>query len=91
VLEINGTLGVGGCLKNGSLVVLENLEPVAQVGGVVVAGLWGNAEVAAEEGGPYFGNEFFAGVTLVADLPSSEVAVEAGRVLRPVGLMPMSA
>ena len=62
MLEINGSLGMGGCLKDGSFVVLENFEPVAQIGGVVVARFRGNAEVAAEERGTNLGDQFFTGV-----------------------------
>ena len=88
VQEINSSLGVGGCLKDGALVILENLKPVVQVSGVVVAGFRGDAEVAAEKRGPDLRDQFFAGVPLVAELPASKIPFEAGRMLRPVGLMP---
>ena len=78
VQEINGPLGMGGGLKDGALVLLQNLEPVVQVGGVVVAGFGGDAEVAAEERGPDLGDQFFAGVTLVAELLASEIPVRGG-------------
>jgi len=91
VQEINGTLGVSGRLKDGALVLLQNLEPVVQVSGMVVAWLRGNAQVAAEERGTDFGDQFLAGVAFVAELPASEIPVEPGRVLRPVRLMPISA
>ena len=77
-------LGVGGGLEDGPFVLLQNLEPMVEVGGVVVAGLRGDAEVAAEKRGPDLGDQFFAGIALVAELPASEIPVEAGRVLRPV-------
>jgi hypothetical protein len=91
VQEVNGTLGVGGCLKDGAFVLLQDAEPVAQVGGVVVTGFRRDAEVAAEERGPDLGDQFLAGVAVVTELPASEVPVEPGRVLCPVALMPISA
>ena len=91
VQEINGALGVRGGLKDGSLVVLQHLQPGAQIGGVVVAWLRRDTQVRAEIGCPDFGDQFFTGVPLVAKLPAAEIAVESRRVLRPVELMPISA
>jgi hypothetical protein len=91
VQEIDGPLSVGGCLKDGAIILLKHSEPMAEVSRVVVAGFRRDAEVATEEGGSDFGDQFFTGVTLVAEFPVSEIPVEAGRVFRPVRLMPKSA
>ena len=39
VQEIRGSLGVGGGLENGPLVLLQHLEPMVDIGGVIVARL----------------------------------------------------
>src|SRR5271170_1940894 len=85
VQEINSPLCMGGCLEDGAFVLLQHVEPVADVSGVVVARFRRDAEVAAKERGPDFGDQFFAGVTLVAELLPSEISIEAVRVLCPVG------
>jgi hypothetical protein len=82
---------VAGSPKDGPLILLQHGEPVAQIGGVVVARLGRDAEVAAQEGGPDFGDQLFASVTLVAEPLPTKLPVEAIRVLGPVCLMPISA
>ena len=80
----DGRLGVGGGLEDGAAVLLQHAEPVAEIGSVVVARLRRDTEVTAQERGPDLGDQFFTGITCVAELPMPEVPVEAGRVFRPV-------
>ena len=75
---INGPLGVRSRLKDGAIVGIQDLEPMVEVGGMVVAWLRRDAEVAAQERGPDLGDQFFAGVTFVAELPAAEITVESG-------------
>ncbi len=52
---------------------------------MVVADFRGDTEVCAQEGGTHFGDQPFAGVAFIPEALAAEVAVEAGRVARPVG------
>src|SRR5689334_21973884 len=64
VQEIHRTLRVRGGGEDRSLVLAEDLEPVRQVRGVVLARLRRDAEVRAQEGRAELGDELFAGVTV---------------------------
>src|SRR5262249_10531640 len=85
VQEIDSLLGMGGGLEDGAAVLLQDLKPAANVGGVVAAWLRGDAEIAAEEGGPDFGNQLLAGVPFIGELLAAKVAVKSGGVPCPVG------
>ena len=50
--EVGGALRVSGSGEDGAFVVLEDLEPVAEIGGVVFPDVGRDAEIGAEEGGP---------------------------------------
>ena len=63
---IDGALRVGGGGEDRALVFLQHLEPVPQIGGVVVSRLRRDAEVGAEESGSQLGNQFLAGVGVIA-------------------------
>jgi len=91
VQVVGGPLRVAGGAEDEPLVVLQHLEPVADVGGVILPDVRGDAEVGRQEGGTEFGDKFLAGVAFVAPCFPAEVAVEALRVPRPVRLMPISA
>ncbi len=47
---IRGALRMGGCGKDEPLIVLQGLQPVADIGGMIVADLGGDFEIGAEEG-----------------------------------------
>lgn len=70
--------------KDGAFVVLEDLEPVAEIRGVVVADVGRDAEVGAEEGRAKFGDQFLARIAFVAEALPAEVAGETFFVMRPV-------
>jgi hypothetical protein len=46
---IRGALRVGGGAENGALVLFQHLQPVAELGGVVVADFRRDAEVRASD------------------------------------------
>ena len=73
---IGGTLGMGRSLENGVLVVLKNFEPMADVVGVVVPDLRGDAEVGTQERGAQFCDQLFAGIAGIAESLAAEVTVE---------------
>ena len=62
---------VGGALRmrrgreDRALVLLQDLQPVAKIGGVVVADLWRDAEVSTEKGGAQLGDKLFEGVGVI--------------------------
>ncbi len=77
-------LGQGRCDEDGPLVVPEHLEPVGDVGRMVLADDRLQFEVRTQERRPDFGHDFLAGVPLVAEPTAAEVAGQSGLVLRPV-------
>ena len=81
---IRGALRVGGGGEDGAVVVLQNFQPVGDIGGVILARLKRQFEIGAEESGAQFGDEFLLRVAFIAPALAAEVAVKARRVLRPV-------
>lgn len=77
---IDGLLRMRRRRDDEPLVVLEHLEPVTDVGRMVLARLEGETQVRAKEGGSEFGDQFFARVAWIAEALSAEVPIEAGRV-----------
>src|SRR3546814_298007 len=75
---------LGGGLEDGPLVVRQDLEPGGYIGSVILADLRRNAEVGAEIGGPDLGDQLLAGIAFVAPALAPQVAVEPGRVARPM-------
>ena len=63
----------------------ENLQPNGYIGRVIVSDFRREFEVGAKERGAQFGNEFFAGIAFVAPALAAKIALDARRVLRPVG------
>ena len=71
---IRGPLRVGGGLKDRPLVVLQDLEPGRNIGGVVVPDVRGNAKVSAQERRAELGDQFFPGIPLIANMLAPKVA-----------------
>jgi len=90
VQVVNGTLGVRGCREDGALIFAEHLQPVPQIGGVIVAGLGRDAEISTQERRSEFGNQFLGGIGMVAKALAQD-SRQAGWVGGPVGIMPISA
>lgn len=44
-----GALCMGGGAEDGALVLLQHLEPVVDIGGMLITGFWRQAEVGAKE------------------------------------------
>ena len=80
-----------GCAENRAFVFLQHLEPVPEIGGVIVTDFRGNAEVRAQKRRSQFRNKFLAGVTVIAEPLGVEAAVKTALGARPVRLMPISA
>jgi len=76
---IHGALGKRGSLEDGPGVVLQNLEPGRDVGGVVFLDFRGDFEIGAKESRAQLGHEFLAGIAFVAPGLAAEVPVEARR------------
>lgn len=82
--KIRCALGVGRCAENGPLIVLQNGQPVADIGRMILAGLQRKIEVGGQERRAQLGDKFFHGVAFIAEPLASEVTVEPGRVASPV-------
>lgn len=74
--EITGTLCVGRGLEDGAFVFPENGEPMADIGGMVIAVLKVEAEICAKEGCTEFSDKFFAGIACIAETLAAEIPVE---------------
>ena len=81
---VAGLLRLAGGRENRLLVGLQHLEPVIEIGGVVVADFGRDAQLRAQEGGAHLGNQFFGGVGFVAET-LAELPVEAGLVAESSG------
>ena len=58
---------------------------------MIVADFRGEFEIGAEESASQLGDEFLVGIARIAPALAPEFTVKAGRVLRPVTVMPISA
>ena len=76
---------MGGCRKDGTIVILENFQPSRDIGGVFLPRLLVQFEIGTEESRPQLGNKLFAAVTFIAPALAAEVTVKALRVFCPVG------
>ncbi len=81
---IDRALRVAGGGDDEALVTLQDREPGGDIGGVVRPDFWRDTEIAGEESGPEFGDEFFAGIAFVAMGHPPEVPGQAAVVLGPV-------
>ena len=67
---------MGRSLEDGVCVVLNDVEPVADIVGVVFPDLRGDAEVGTQESGAEFCDQLLAGIACVAETLAAEVTVE---------------
>ena len=74
--EVTRTLCVGRGLEDGAFVFPENGEPVADIGGMVIAVLEVEAEICAKERRAQFSNKFFAGIAGIPETLAAEIPVE---------------
>ena len=81
---IGGALRMRGRGEDQALVVLQGLQPMADIGGVILANLRRDPEIGAEEGGTELGDEFFLRVAFIAKPHAPEIPCEALLVFRPV-------
>ena len=89
--EVRRALGVGGGGEDEPSVVLQHLQPVGDIAGVVGSGLKLQTQIGAEERCAQFGDKLLAGVAFVAPAAAAEVSVKARRMPGPMDLMPRSA
>lgn len=89
--EIGGALCMGGGGEDRPLVVFQDFQPIADIGGMVFHHFRGDIEIGAKEGRAEFGDQFFGGISFVAPPLAAKITVEAALVVRPVPLMPISA
>ena len=82
--EIGGALRMCRSLKDGVLVFSKDFEPVADIVGMVLPDLRGDAEVGAKEGGAKFCDELLAGIARVAETLAAEVTIETCGMACPV-------
>lgn len=66
VQEVGGALRMGRGPEDGPLVVLQDREPVGDVGCVILTGRQRQFEIGAQEGCAQLGHQFFFGIAFVA-------------------------
>jgi hypothetical protein len=89
--EVRRALRVAGRGEDRAVVCLENVQPVGDVGGVVLTRLKRQIKIGTEERGAEFGHEFFDRVAFGPETVGAEVARQARFVCGPMRLMPISA
>ena len=78
VEKIGGALRVCGCAENRAFVFLQHLEPVPEIGGVVVPDFRRDAKIGAQESGSQLRNKFLAGVAMITKTLRAEIPFKAG-------------
>jgi hypothetical protein len=89
--EVRCALRVAGRGEDRAVVCLEHVQPVGDVGGVVLTRLKRQIKIGTEERGAKFAHEFFDRVAFGPETPGAEVARQARFVCGPMRLMPKSA
>lgn len=84
VQVFDGALGVGGGRNDGALVVLQDLDPLGDTGGVVLARLKVEAKVRGEEGRPEFRDQFLPAVPFITPPLAAKAAIEPRRMASPM-------
>ena len=82
-MEVVGSaLGMRGGGEDGACVVLEDCEPVAEIGRVVIADVGRDAEIGAEEGGTKLRDQLFTRIAFIAEavVPPSYLELIQNRV-----------
>src|SRR5208282_2798176 len=82
--EIRRALSVAGGSEDRTVIVLQNFQPIGDIGGVVFTWFKCEVKVGTDEGRSEFGHEFFDRVAFGAETLAAEVAREARRVGGPV-------
>jgi len=77
VQVVNGLLGIGGGLDDAALVVFEDFEPVGNITDVVLTHFRRQLQIGAQKCAAQLGNQFLAGVALIAPMLPAEIAGQA--------------
>ena len=84
-MEVNSSaLRVGGGTKDGPLIVLQDLEPVRDIGRMVLTRLQGQLKIGGQERCAQLGDQLFFGIAFITPLLAAQVAIQACRMLGPV-------
>jgi hypothetical protein len=74
---IGSALCVGSGAKDGPLIVLQDLEPVRDIGRMVLTRLQGQLKIGGQECCAQLGDQFFFGIAFIAPLLAAKVAIQA--------------
>lgn len=89
--KIRRALRMGGGGEDRALVILQDFQPALNIGCMIAAGLGLQFQIGAKERRAKFGDKFFFGVAFITPFLAPEFTVKTALMLRPVGVMPMSA
>ena len=81
--EVGSALCVGGG-EDGALVIAQNFQPAADIGGMILAIFEGDPKISAEKCCAKLSDKLFAGIAGIAERLAPEVTIQALLVTRPV-------
>jgi len=76
---VGGALGICGGLEDGAFIRPENLQPIAEIGGVVLAGLGNGVKIRAKECDSHFRDKFLAGKACIPPNAAGRNPYRGGR------------
>jgi hypothetical protein len=82
---VNGALRVGCCCEDCALVILQDLQPALDIGGMIGTGFGGQGKVSTKKGCAKLCDQFFLGIARVTPLLAAKISVKAALVFGPVG------
>ena len=82
--KVSRALRVGCGAEDGAFVILEDSQPVGDIGRVILAGRKSQLQIGAQEGGSQLGYEFFFGITFAAPFLAPKFTGKTRRVFGPM-------
>lgn len=64
---VGGALRVGGCGEDRAFVVLQDLEPCCEIGGMIFPRVRRDGEIGAQESRPHLGDQFFKRIGMITE------------------------
>jgi len=89
--EICRALRLGGSAEDRPFVVLQDFQPTLDVSGMVGTWLGRQFQIGTKERRSKFRDQLFASIAFIAPFLAPELTIKTALVLRPMGLLPISA
>ena len=82
--EAASALGMGAGFEDGARILLEELQPACDIGGMTGLRFWCQSKIGAQKCRSQFCDEFLVCIALVAKFLAAEVTIKAGLMFRPM-------